>query len=152
MKMRNEIVIFTPKTGKNIFSTECFKEILKVHQAIVDIPPYLKHCVPIGGVTAPNRSDDCLASNPLEMFQFKEENLVNIQKELTKKYFNKLTPFIMRNGRPAYANFPAMFGALVITLQLKKLSQLRQSRLSIPCVIQWTMKGTTHLGNGRESF
>lgn len=129
IRVRSENVIFTPKTRKDILSSEYFKEMLKVHQKIVAIPSYLEHCAPRDRNTAPNRTNQCMILSPLELFHYKEEKLTNVSQILTALYYNKVSPFIMSNGLPAYSNFPSIFGGLVVNVTTQKIVSAEAVRI-----------------------
>jgi hypothetical protein len=108
LKVREEIIIIVPQAGQKLLSSQCFKDALKIHKAVVNLPSYSELCATLSGRKA-NSSASCMLINPLELFNFEDKNLINISSKLDQESVCP-SPLIMRNGRPSCQNMNRMFG------------------------------------------
>ena len=109
LKLRQEKVIIAPKQGENIIDPKCLKEVLQVHLAVENLTGYADVCSVRPGVKERSR-EFCMAVNPLELFNYNAENLVNIKAKLSSAL--NCPGVLMRNGRPSCLNFPKMFSGI----------------------------------------
>lgn len=109
LKLRQEKVIIVPKQGENIIDPKCLKEVLQVHFAVENLTGYADVCSVRPGVKERSR-EFCMAVNPLELFNYNAENLVNIKAKLSSAL--NCPGVLMRNGRPSCLNFPKMFSGI----------------------------------------
>ena len=109
MKVREETVLLEASSEANILAPKCIREALNIHREIMKLDSYIDLCATATGKKS-NSSKSCLFVNPLEIFSFKEENLVNISLQIMKTYNN--TGWRMRNGRPLVYNFARLFGGV----------------------------------------
>lgn len=109
LKLRREQIIMVPKNGQDILDASCLKEALQIHHMVENLTGYADVCS--AGLELKARSKEfCIGINPLELFNFSEENFVNI----TGKLKEALTcpGLLMRNGRPSCLNMPKMFAGI----------------------------------------
>ncbi len=104
LKFRREMVILRPKNQhpQGVLTEECFMDALRLHRAIASLQDYKKYCM-----KDPIRNQ-CIVITPLELFHYNPAYLTNITAWLTSAYGND--SYLMSNGRPAFYNFPAIFG------------------------------------------
>lgn len=110
MKLRQEEVIIAAKDEGNVLEIKYLKEALQVHKAIENLTGYTDICLTRSRHKARSR-EFCIAINPLEIFDFREANFVNITAKINAA---STCPGIvtMSNGRPSCQNMPKMFGGL----------------------------------------
>ena len=103
LKMRREMLILTPKKDhpRGVLTNGCFMDALLLHRAIIGLENYRELCIQ-------NPRNQCVVVTPLEIFGYNPKFLNNITTKLSEVYRNKA--YTMSNGRPAYYNFPAIFG------------------------------------------
>ena len=104
LKYRREMVILKPKNQHHpgVLTEQCFTDALRLDSAIRSLQDYEKYCM-----KDPVRKQ-CIVITPLELFEYSPMFLRNITAALTSIYGN--TSYLMSNGRPAFYNFPAIFG------------------------------------------
>jgi predicted RND superfamily exporter protein len=104
LKFRREMVIVKPKNQHHdgVLTEQCFMDALRLDHAIRSLQDYKKYCM-----KDPVRKQ-CVVITPLELFQYNPASLRNVTAWLTSIYGN--TSYLMSNGRPAFYNFPAIFG------------------------------------------
>lgn len=104
LKFRREMVILRPKNQhpQGMLTKQCFMDALRLHRAIGSIQDYKEYCM-----KDPIRNQ-CIVITPLELFHYNPAYLTNITAWLSSAYGNK--SYLMTNGRPAFYNFPAIFG------------------------------------------
>lgn len=113
MDSRTETVIFVPRSvGESIISRDCLLEVLKVHNAVISLKNFEKFCIKN---TITEGQTKCVYINPLEIFNFDENNVYNISSKIGVAY-NSLGQ-LMANGRPVYMNFGSMFANPVLKNQ-----------------------------------
>ena len=105
LKFRREMVILRAKNQhpQGVLTKDCFMDALRLHRAITSLKDYKEYCM-----KDPFVSNQCIAITPLEIFHYNPAYLRNITTWLTSAYRNK--SYLMSNNRPAYYNFPAIFG------------------------------------------
>ncbi|KAK3738450.1 hypothetical protein QZH41_017085, partial [Actinostola sp. cb2023] len=103
MDTKKEVIIFVAEPGKDVLSRQCFLEILQIHNAIISLQDFHKHCVKAAG--------KCIFLNPLEVFNFDEKKVDNISETISKVYNSPA--FLMRSGRPLRMTFSRIFGHAV---------------------------------------
>ena len=108
-KLRQEKVIIAPKQGENIIDPKYLKEVLQVHLSVENLTGYADVCSVRPGVKERSR-EFCMAVNPLELFNYNAENLINIKAKLSSAL--NCPGVLMRNGRPSCLNFPKMFSGI----------------------------------------
>ena len=104
LKIRRETAILLPKKEhpRGVLTKGCLSDALQLHQAVTGLEHYQKLCLKRPG------SNQCVAVTPLEIFSYNPAQFSNITMKLSAAYRNK--SLMMANGRPAYYNFPAIFG------------------------------------------
>jgi len=109
MKLRQEQIIIVPRRGEDILDIKCLKEALEIHRMVENLTGYVDICSMRSGLMARSK-EFCIAINPLELFNFNEENFVNVTGKLTEAFTSP--GFMMSNGRPSFLNMPKMFGGI----------------------------------------
>ena len=110
LKSRVQSVIVEAAPGTDVLTTECLKEALEIHNDVISLPSYIRLCATKSGKVA-NTTAACLILNPLEIFDFKEENLVDIGGKIERA--NSSHGWHMRNGKPLVYNTNHIFGGVV---------------------------------------
>ncbi|XP_032233119.2 patched domain-containing protein 3 isoform X2 [Nematostella vectensis] len=109
IKSRELILVFEPKDGGNILTEQCLRDVLKAHDALAALPMYTTYCTKRNNRDKLGNSiEHCLMNNPLEIFNFDVNNLVNITQKLDA-VANDST-YLMQSDRPAVITFPRIFG------------------------------------------
>ncbi|XP_028413009.1 patched domain-containing protein 3-like [Dendronephthya gigantea] len=98
------MVLLRPKSQhpQGVLTKDCFLDALRLHRAITSLKDYKEYCM-----KDPFTGNQCVTITPLEI-HFNPAYLNNIATKLTSAYRNK--SYLMSNNRPAYYNFPAIFG------------------------------------------
>ena len=111
LKVRNEgIILVARPEHRNALAPECLKEAYDIHNQILRLKSYSKHCLTLSGQKA-NSLTDCVTIAPFEIFQdrsFNKKNLTEIQLEVNKARNNN--SLVMRNGQLFKFNFQQIFG------------------------------------------
>ena len=104
-----ETVLLESATQGKTLSSKCFKEALRIHEDVMSLGHMSDLCATMPGIESTSTSS-CLIVNPLEIFDFREENLVNISQQITSAERN--ITWRMRDGLPVVYNMGRIFGGL----------------------------------------
>ena len=107
-----ETVLLESDTQGKALSSKCFQEALRIHEDVMSLDHLSGLCATMPGLKS-NSTSSCLIVNPLEIFDFKEENLVNISEKVTRAERN--ITWRMRNGLPVVYNMGRLFGGVTRT-------------------------------------
>ena len=108
MYYRNQDVIISG--FDNVFDKpEAFKEALKLHKKIEDSKGYEDVCFKI---KTPQGGEDCLVVTSLQVFGFNESLIGNTPAEIktSLNQWRQNPNQLFSNGRPAFLNYPNIFG------------------------------------------
>lgn len=113
IKFREEIILLAAAPNSpNVLTSECLKQALKAHQAVVALKKYSELCVTLSGEAAKS-PEECMMVNPLELFQFEEGELNGTDSEIQRRLDEEdknASLFVTRNGLSFKSNFNRMFG------------------------------------------
>ena len=109
LKVRMETVLLESDTQGKALSSKCFKEVLRIHEDVMSLDHLSDLCATMSGNKS-NSASPCLIVNPLEIFGFKEENLVNISQKISNAERNRT--WRMRNGLLLVYNMDGIFGGV----------------------------------------
>ena len=109
LKVRMETVLLESATRGKALSSKCFKEVLRIHEDVMSLDHLSDLCATMPGLKS-NSTSSCLIVNPLEIFDFKEENLMNISEKVTRAERN--ITWRMRNGLPVVYNMGRIFASV----------------------------------------
>ena len=94
LEARQEQIVMIPKHGQNILSKECLKDMLLVHQAVVNISDYRNLCfrqLLTKSNTETPAKQKCIISSPLELAGANFEHLSNLSSILAREWTNPRT-------------------------------------------------------------
>ena len=89
LESRREQIIFSPKWSQNILSEDCLKEVVEVHQTVVNITGYKQLCVrkvPMNRTSTGVVEQECVISSPLEFAGANFEHLSNLSSSLAHEW------------------------------------------------------------------
>lgn len=126
LKLRREQIIMAPKYGDDILNVNCLKDALRVHRVVENLTGYADFCLVRSGK---GRSKDlCRAINPLELFNFNDENFVNVTGKLKEAL--ACPGFMMSNGRPSCLNMPKMFAGIRKNKSTNEISSAKTLKIT----------------------
>ena len=119
LKARQEQIIITPREGQDIFSKDCLKETVLVHQAVVNISGYKKLCfrqLSSQATTEKFAELNCVISSPLELSGVQFKHLSNLSAILAREWTNPRT--VLSTGQ----SFRSSFNEMVSNFQINTRS------------------------------
>ena len=115
LEARQEQIVMTPKHSEDILSEDCLRDVVSVHQTIVNINGFQKLCFkqPSRRNNVENPAiEDCVIMSPLEFAGTNFEHLSNLTSILAREWTNSTR--VLSTGQSFHSSFKQMLSGFKV--------------------------------------